>query len=111
MGKRRLNLLACITLTLCVAILVMWVRSSDIIDYTQWTDGRHFPGLVSSGGRVIYSYQFWPHGVGGNKPGFSAGSRPGVYWRRPDKNDPNTWADSRNYFLGFEWSPRAGTWP
>ena len=102
------NVVAGICVILLGATVVLWLRSAQKVDYVQWTDKRHFPGLVSSGGRIIWSYQFFPNGAGGNTPGWTMGSWQGAYWKAPDPADPNTWADSRNYFLGFEWSPRAG---
>ena len=109
--RRLLNLLTALSLLLCVVVVALWVRSRQATDYVQWTDTRHFPGLASSGGRVILSYQFFPHGAGGNEAGWGAGSRDGLYWRPPDPGDFNTWADSRHYFAGFEWSPSAGRAP
>jgi hypothetical protein len=99
------NAATVLSLVLCVATAALWVRSYGLIDWVQWTDHRHFPGVVSSDGRMIYSYQFWPNGVGGNTPGLTAGSRPGdpPYWDRDD----GTLAP-RHQFAGFEWSPAAG---
>ena len=76
----------------------------------QWNDGRRFRAIASSGGRVIVTHQFWPGGAGGNPPGWSVGSRTrdSYFWESPDPNVANTWADSRNYLAGFEWSPAAG---
>src|SRR5215203_25970 len=95
---------AAFSLLLGMAICVLWVRSRAVIDWVQWTDHRHFPGFVSSDGRILYTYQFWPNGVGGNEPGLTAGSRPGdtPYWPRGEQDA------SRNEVAGFEWSPAAG---
>jgi hypothetical protein len=91
-------------LLLCIGI---WVRSLWTLDYVHWTDQRHFPAIVSSGGRVMYTYQFWPGGAGGNDPGWKVGARPRpdrpAYFERPDADD-----DTRHWLLGFECSPRAG---
>ena len=107
MKHRLLTILATLSLLLLVALLALWIRSRTVIDYLQWTDHRHFPGFVSSDGRIIYSYQFWPNGVGGNEPGLGAGSRPGntPYW------GDGIGEDSRNRFAGFEWSPAATVRP
>src|SRR5687768_377004 len=111
MKRHLFKLRGAIWMLLLAGIIAVWIRSLTIVDYVQWSDHRHFPGFVSSDGRLIYSYQFWPNGVGGNDPGFGAGSRKGVYWKKPDPQDFNTWAHSRNYLLGFEWSPKAGGMP
>jgi hypothetical protein len=105
--RRRFSIPSTLSLLLCVAVVVLWVRSLWVIDYIQWTDHRHFPAVVSSDGRIIYSYQFWPNGVGGNQSGLGIGSRPGdpPYWSRSYAKS------SRNYFAGFEWSPAAGVQP
>jgi hypothetical protein len=108
MSKRGLQVRLAILTLAAVAITVLWFRSRRNVEYLQWTDTRHFPGLVSSQGRVIYSYQFFYSGAGGNDPGWSFGSWKGAYWRPPKEGDFNTWWDTRNYFLGFEWSPKAG---
>jgi hypothetical protein len=97
------NITALLSALLCIATAVLWVRSHGLIDYVHWTDQRHFPAVVSSDGRVIYSYQFWSGGVGGNKPGFAIGSRAG---------DPPYWEygvgeEYRRHVAGFEWSSAA----
>ena len=104
MKPRPLTIVATLSLLLLVATVILWVRSRTLIDYLQWTDHRHFPGVGSSDGRIIYTYQFWPDGVGGNEPGFGLGSRPGnpPYW------GPGHYEFGRNHFAGFEWSPAAG---
>lgn len=56
-----------------VVIVALRVRSYFALDFIQWTDTRHFPALVSCGGRVIISYQHWPNGAGGNEPGWKMG--------------------------------------
>src|SRR5688572_21624905 len=53
MKHRLFTVLAAVSLILLVALLALWVRSRSVIDYAQWTDHRHFPGLVSSDGRII----------------------------------------------------------
>jgi hypothetical protein len=108
MSKRSFRIRLSILVMLAGTIVVLWIRSRTNVEYLQWTDGRHIPGVVSSQGRVIYSYQFFQGGVGGNEPGWSFGSWKGAYWRPPKEGDFNTWWDTRNYFLGFEWSPKAG---
>jgi len=97
------NIFVLLSLLLFIATAALWLRSRTLIDYAHWTDQRHFPALVSSDGRIIFSYQFWDGGIGGNKPGFAVGSRPGdpPYWER------GLGAESRHYFAGFEWSPEA----
>ena len=106
--RRLFTLCSAFALLSFVAVCVLWVRSHGRIDWVQWTDHRHFPGFVSSDGRIIYSYQFWPDGVGGNTPGLTAGSRPGdtPYW----DVDDDTLAP-RYRFAGFEWSPAASRVP
>ena len=96
-----------VSLSLCFGFALLWWRSYRIIDYIQWTDHRHFPGFVSSEGRMIYSYQFWPNGVGGNEPGVTFGSRAAhtPYWGRGVEEA------SRNHYAGFEWSPAARVQP
>jgi hypothetical protein len=111
MRRRLFHFCAAVSLILLLLAPVMWLRSLRNVEYIQWTDARHFPGIASSGGRVIWSYQFFPNGVGGNTLGWTIGSWEGAYWKAPDRNDLNTWADSRNYLLGFEWSPNAGRPP
>src|SRR5687767_14684684 len=66
MRPKLFTLCSAVSLLLCAAVCVLWVRSYGLIDWVQWTDHRHFPGVASSDGRMIYSYQFWPDGVGGN---------------------------------------------
>jgi hypothetical protein len=101
------NLCVATSVLLCIAIGVFWFRSYGSIDWVQWTDHRHFPGVVSSDGRILYTYQFWPNGVGGNTPGLTAGSRPGEepYWDRDD------YWPSRHKLAGFEWSLAAAPPP
>jgi len=109
--RRILRILSSITLFASLLILlltaILWLRSSTLIDYLQWTDNRHIPGLVSSDGRIIYTYQYFSGGAGGNNPGVAIGSRPGdpPFWQREAANS------SRNYFAGFEWSPIAAAQP
>jgi hypothetical protein len=108
MSKGGFKIRLSILMLAAALVLVLWIRSRKHVEYIQWTDGRHIPGVVSSQGRVIYSYQFFQGGAGGNDPGWSMGSWDGVYWPPPKEGDFNTWWESRNYFLGFEWSPKAG---
>ena len=43
MLRRLFTLLSALSLVLCVAVVVLWVRSYGVFDYVQWTDHRHFP--------------------------------------------------------------------
>jgi hypothetical protein len=81
---------------------VMWIRSYYRVDSIHWSDSQHFASLVSSGGRVNFTWTDWEKKTAWSG-GWSFGSRQRIDPQRPHwetlQHD-----NGRRRFLGFEWS-------
>jgi hypothetical protein len=80
----------------------MWIRSHYRVDSIQWNDSQRFASLVSSAGRINFTWSDW-----GGKTVWQGGW--GADSRRRAAPDLPHWetlqlAHGRRRFLGFEWS-------
>jgi hypothetical protein len=114
MTRRLLNLLTAVSLLLCVAVCVLWVRSYWVRD--QWTyrwrevhgDNDTFGafGLTLLGGQVWAGY-WWQDNTHLRRPheGFTADAwRVGSIQQQDAHFPPPVGVDSRAWRLGFGWS-------
>ena len=64
MTRRLLNLLTALSLMLCVAVMVLWVRSHWAGDYVSWGDKRGLGGIITGrGDMMVYSESVVVDGV------------------------------------------------
>jgi hypothetical protein len=68
MKRRLLNLLTAVSLLLCVAMCVLWVRSYWVWDHVEWLDyrARRNRGVVGNRGAWSVFYAWW--GPAGDPP-------------------------------------------
>jgi len=110
--RRLLNLLTLLSLLLCVAVCVLWVRShrySVWYEYRRWDDGRDGPAtealLGIGGGSALVGLSFRV----AEGPPRAVPSRAGTDWSR-DTDDPEDLADGINGRFGFGFERRRSQW-
>jgi hypothetical protein len=107
LARRLFTFFAALSLLLCVAIGVLWVRSYSHTDqigrWRRWIDGallrEESSGLVSQGGAMVFITMSWSSPSEWGPGGYGSGGRPGrlplLFDRSGWISDPQRWSEVR----------------
>jgi hypothetical protein len=110
MRRRLFTVLAVLSLLLCVAALVFWIRTRRVDYFGTYTTGHEPAGRTTVGaGATRKGLMFWViRGPSGWAPGFGGSTWEGPVGAGYDRFDSFTHADKRVAFAGFRYYVRAG---
>lgn len=97
MKRRSWHILRFALAIMLVVVTAAWMTSYWRYHSITWTDTRRFVSIISGGGRLTLTHQFWENGTAAS-PGWSLSSRSlPPFW---DTNDPQI---GYHRFAGFAW--------